>query len=99
MAKKVFLDLGQTVTTSGVAELISQSPEYSDWVRDCLRRFTLCDWGDLEAEDKTLNDEAINKQGEDAQRVVARYNYPGADIYIITEWDRSVTTILFPSEY
>jgi hypothetical protein len=97
--KKVFLALGQTVVTRGVNELMSQSPEYSDWVNNCLKRYILCDWGDLEAEDKALNDEAISKQGEDAGRVVAKYNYPGADIYIITEWDRSVTTVLFPSEY
>ena len=37
---------------------------------------------------------------KDGERIVAVYNIGDDDkIYIITEWDRSVTTILFPSEY
>lgn len=40
---------------------------------------------------------AITENGDD--RIFARYNNEEGDVYIITEWDRSVTTILFPSEY
>lgn len=43
-----------------------------------------------------MNDDAV-KNGDD--RIFARYNNEEGDIYIITEWNREVTTILFPSEY
>jgi hypothetical protein len=94
---KEFKDLGQTVATRGVTNLISKSPEYSKWVQKCVQRYMLCDWGDLGPEDKALNDESINP--DEPERVLARYNHKEGDIYIITEWDRSITTILFPSEY
>ena len=42
-----------------------------------------------------MNDNAL----KDGERIVAVYNIGDDKIYIITEWDRSVTTILFPSEY
>lgn len=43
-----------------------------------------------------MNDDAV-KNSDD--RIFARYNNEEGDIYIITEWNREVTTILFPSEY
>lgn len=52
--------------------------------------------GDLTDGDKELNDLAV-KRGDD--RIVAKYNNQHGDIYIITEWDRSVTTVLFTHEY
>ena len=54
--------------------------------------------GDLEPEDKELNDEALLN----GDRLVSAYEYPKHEdwkIWIITEWDRSATTILFPHEY
>jgi hypothetical protein len=43
-----------------------------------------------------MNDQAV-KNGDD--RIMGVYPTDEGDIWIITEWDRSVTTILFPSEY
>lgn len=43
----------------------------------------------------TSNNEAV-KNGE---RILAAYMYGDTKIWIITEWDRSATTILFPEEY
>lgn len=62
-----------------------------------LLRHQLCDWGDLEKEDKCTNDEALKSGG----RLLSSYNVHGPDHrdWIITEWDRSVTTILLPEEY
>ena len=55
------------------------------------------DWGDLCKEDKALNDSAL-ANGND--RILSSYtNENDVKIWIITEWDRSVTTILFPEEY
>ena len=48
-------------------------------------------------DDTKMNDEAV-KNGDD--RILAVYeDKKYGKIWIITEWDRSVTTILFPSEY
>ena len=47
-------------------------------------------------EDAEMNTEAVNN-GDD--RILAVYKTCKGNIWIITEWDRSVTTILFPSEY
>lgn len=92
-------ELGRLVATAGVYELSQMDSDFGGFISACLKRYVACDWGDLCPEDSNQNDEAV-KSGED--RILA--SYPHADnpdwkIWIITEWDRSVTTILFPSEY
>ena len=53
--------------------------------------------GNLCPDDAKINDKAV-KNGDD--RILAMYeDEKYGKIWIITEWDRSVTTILFPSEY
>lgn len=88
-------ELGQTVMTRGVSEKIATNLIFAEEVTNALRRYRSCDWGEMDDEDKALNDEAIS--GED--RIFAAYELTEGKIWIITEWDRSVTTILFPSEY
>ena len=62
-----------------------------------LRRHLHGDWGDLSDGDRQLNDAAL-KSGED--RLFSSYQVtPNLKLWIITEWDRSVTTLLLPSEY
>ena len=62
-----------------------------------LRRHLGGDWGDLDDSDRRQNDAAL-KSGED--RLFSSYEVtPGLKIWIITEWDRSVTTLLLPNEY
>jgi hypothetical protein len=58
----------------------------------------LCgDWGDLDDSDRRLNDAAL-QSGED--RLFSSYQVASdLTLWIITEWDRSVTTLLLPSEY
>ena len=61
-----------------------------------LRRHHCGDWGEeLCAEDKQANEHSL----KDGTRLLSRYSTPGGSIYIITEWDRSMTTILLPEEY
>ena len=104
-------DLGQLVATRAVADLQESNKEFDEFLRTCLGRYLNNDWGDLEKEDKQMNDDAV-KSGE---RILASYKFPdnapwtnddlnmygGKEdrIWIITELDRSVTTILFPGEY
>ena len=53
------------------------------------------DWGDLCDDDKQMNEDAIRNN----ERLLASYVTSGGNIYIITERDRSYTTILLRSEY
>lgn len=87
---------GQVVITKGVNAKISESIEFSQFILESIAKYRNCNWGNLCKEDCKMNDQAI-ENGDD--KIFARYNNEEGDIYIITEWDRSVTTILFPSEY
>jgi len=63
-----------------------------------LKRHNTGDWGDLCVEDKIMNDQALNP--DDPQRIFSSYYLSnGTKIWIITEWDRSYTTILLPDDY
>ena len=53
------------------------------------------DWGDLGPEDKQANEEALTQ----GSRILSAYQIGDRKIYVITEMDRSMTTILFASEY
>jgi len=95
----MLFQFGRCVQTSGVAHESNNSPEFALNVRKCLNRHLSGDWGDLCDDDKKLNDEAVKNE----DRILSAYNLNTSEgdnkIYIITEWDRSVTTVLFPSEY
>ena len=85
---------GQVVMTTGIDELVRQGRLNPS---PYLRRHLHGDWGDLCDDDRQLNDAAL-KSGED--RLFSSYLVePGLKLWIITEWDRSVTTLLLPSEY
>ena len=90
------MKLGQVVMTRGIAEAVRTNNDFSLFVTYSMMRFCKEDWGDLPREDKRMNDSAV-KNNDD--RIVARYNSEYGDIYIITEWDRSYTTMLFTHEY
>ena len=87
---------GQVIITRGVNAEITRSIEFSQFILESIATYRNCIWGDIPQEDKNMTDSAV-KNNDD--RIVARYNNPNGDIYIITEWDRSVTTILFTHEY
>lgn len=90
--------MGRLVATRGIVDLIDENRGFSVFVSQSMARYVQCDWGDTCVEDWQSNDDAV-KEGD---RILAEYqepNHPNWRIWIITEWDRSVTTILFPSEY
>lgn len=61
-----------------------------------LSRHAAADWGDVRAEDRLANDRAL----EYGARLLSTYSLPtGQRVWIITEADRSTTTILLPVEY
>jgi len=86
-------DMGQVVLTPGVLELVYSGLNFAE----LLQRHGQGDWGDLTEFDKRQNDEGLNPETVD--RLFSSYDTPAGKIWIITEWDRSVTTGLLPSEY
>ena len=85
-----------SISTIGVSELTKEDNNFGLFIAKSFARHCKGDWGDLCEEDKETNEQAL-KQGE---RLLSKYNYnEDVSIYIITEWDRNTTTILFPSEY
>lgn len=83
---------GRVLMTCGVE---AQFQDRMDKIQACLKRHFSGDWGDLTPPDKKMNDRAL-ETGED--RILSKYEVDPA-IYIITEWDRSATTVLLPMEY
>lgn len=91
MAKPKF-SLGQVVITAHAQEVLL--PE--DYTMALLRHQS-GDWGVMCDEDKALNDEAL-ASGE--ERLFSAYKtHDGVKFWIITEWDRSITTVLMPEDY
>lgn len=90
------MKLGQTVMTRGINNAIAESEDFAKFVTESFKRYLRYDWGNLCDEDKEMNDLALKN---DNDRIVARYDNISGNIYIITEWDRSATTILFCNEY
>lgn len=91
-------EIGKLVSTAGVHAAMEEQPEFSRFVNDSLMRYFSGDWGDTCEEEAKQNDWSADND----ERILAVYDYPGNEdltIWIITEWDRSTTTILFPSEY
>ena len=92
---------GQIVASRGVYDLACQNPDFSQFIQKSLNRHVKSDWGDVDDEDKQANDQAHIQD----TRLLSAYNddrFPKhgvATIWIITEADRSATTILFPDEY
>jgi hypothetical protein len=90
------LNLGQVVWTRGVWERVAEDEKFAEHVFVSALRHRGCDWGDVCEEDKGANAHAL----VEGSRILSSY---GKDtdqhIWIITEADRSVTTVLFPSEY
>lgn len=95
MEQKKF-ELGQLVWTRGVNDKVVADEEFVKFVIDSLKRHASGDWGDLCDEDKQENELSL-KEGF---RLFSAYEKEGLPkIWIITEADRSVTTVLFPEEY
>ena len=93
--------LGQTVMTPGVQNLVLAGVVNPVALLD---RHASGDWGDMDAEDKQTNDNGLQHGG----RLMSVYTLGESfsllegtlgKVWVITEWDRSVTTLLLPDEY
>ena len=82
---------GQIVATRGALSVLSRED-----VMKALRRHLSGDWGDLSTEDKQENDFAV----KNGFRILSSYSSKkGVKFWVITEADRSATTVLLPEEY
>ncbi len=86
------LPLGRVVATPGALEALSEAGE--DPFR-YLARHASGDWGELDEDDRRENERSLRY----GWRVLISYPAGGKTVWIITEADRSVTTILLPAEY
>jgi len=86
---------GRLVWTRYINDCVAENTQFAIFVTDSLARHCNCDWGDLSAEDKKENDFSLDKH----LRLFSVYKQGKFVIWIISEADRSTTTILFPSEY
>lgn len=85
--------LGQVLATPGV---IRAAHETGDNLLLFIFRHGAGDWGDLSGEDMRANAQAL-KEGT---RLLSAYHLKdGTKVWIITEWDRSASTLLLPEEY
>jgi len=82
--------LGNLVATPGVIDAIGL-----DNVMPYVFMHLTGHWGDLDEEDQRTNDWSV----ENGSRILSAYHWKGEKFWIITERDRSVTTLLLPDEY
>ena len=90
---KPLFELGQVVGTPGALQALVEAEQNPV---ELLFRHQTGDWGELEEEDKKENEFSVEK----GFRILSAYGLEtGVKVWVITEWDRSTTTILLPSEY
>lgn len=92
-----FVDLGKLTATLNVANRMEADSAFHTFVMKSLTRHAVGDWGDTSDEDKKRNNEALLTD----ERLFSTYIYKPdqTKIWIITEADRSCTTVLFPEDY
>jgi hypothetical protein len=85
--------LGQTLATPGALAALGQAEQTPD---EFFARHQSGDWGDLDEEDIAENELSLEK----GFRLLSAYQLStGTRIWVITEGDRSATTILLLEEY
>lgn len=85
--------LGDIVATPGALEALREANQNP---AEFLARHACGDWGDLSADDVAANQSSL----EHNCRLLSSYGTAtGSKLWIITEADRSATTLLLPEEY
>lgn len=83
--------LGRIVSTPNALVRLTQEE-----ILRGIQRHQAGDWGDLCAGDRQANDQAL----VDGTRLLSAYTaVNGTKFWLITEADRSVTTVLLPEDY
>jgi hypothetical protein len=91
--RKPLFDLGQVVATPGALAALEETGQNA---MDFLSRHVRGDWGELPKEDKDENQLSLER----GFRLLSTYaTLAGTRLWVITEADRRLTTILLPEEY
>ncbi len=91
--RKPLFDLGQLVATPGALAALEKTGQNA---MEFLSRHVSGDWGELPKEDKDENRMSLEK----GFRLLSSYRTTAGDkLWVITEADRSITTLLLPEEY
>lgn len=93
MTQKFLFSPGQIVATPGALEALNEANQDPE---PFLIRHLSGDWSEMDKEDQQANQNAITN----GTRIFSAYKLStDVKIWIITEWNRSVTTFLLPAEY
>lgn len=85
--------LGQIVATPGALQALEEAEQTP---LEFIQRHVAGDWSEMVEEDQEENRFSVEK----GFRVFSSYTLStGEKLWVITEWDRSVTTLLLPDEY
>lgn len=91
--RKPLFSLGDIVATPGALAALEEADQLP---QEFLHRHVCGDWGALDPHDVQANEDAV-RHGD---RILSAYvTAKGERLWVITEYDRSVTTLLLPSEY
>jgi hypothetical protein len=90
MTRTVRFPLGQVAITANASLQLSTEEVFT-----AMKRHASGDWGDLCPEDTLANDTALDEGG----RLLSAYGQGENRFWVITEADRSVTTVLLPEDY
>jgi len=91
-SKTICFSLGQIVATPGALDMLDRGAVNA---ADLLQRHQSGDWGNVPPEDAEENEYSVIN----GCRILSSYSVGENRIWIITEADRSSTTLLLPEEY
>lgn len=92
-SREAKFSLGNVVATPGALDALAESKQSATTF---LERHVVGDWGDVDHDDWQFNEESL----VEGERVLSSYmTLKGTKIWVITEADRSTTTLLLPEEY
>lgn len=98
---KALFSIGQLLSTPGALAAVTEEAskrhiEEMHVISSLVLSHMTGDWGEVDDEDKELNNQSV----KNGTRILSAYTLStGVKVWIITEADRSVTTILLPEEY
>lgn len=86
---------GKIYMTIGIDNALKQNKGFFKEIIGCFEKYLTGNWGNLTESDMEANNIALTN----GERILGAYNTSQGKVYIITECDRSTTTILFANEY
>lgn len=88
-------NLGRVVMTRGFVALYGGDAMLASiGAQQLLQRHARGDWGTLRDDDRQANEEAL----QHGDRLLSKYEAKGDACYVITERDRSATTVMLVEE-